>query len=271
MENELRIRNNTLSYLIPDVCKAIVEILTTKYVKVPNTEEEWRRISLGFLKRWQYPRALGACDGKHFRIICPPNSGSKYYTANKNHYSVIVITMVDADMKILYYRTGIEGSANDSTILMESDFKEALDVGTLNLPEVPEDQIPFHFLGDNGYSLSNRVMVPFITGLNDDLKATYNYRHSLCRHIVENGFGFLTKKISLFEAPMRVAPHRAEIITSAAAVLHNFMLTELPPPRGPTFICNDKPIYINRVHHDPKEHPHHCHQIRNALCDFFVK
>ena len=117
LENELRIRSNTLSYIIPDVCKAIVEVLTPMYVKVPNTEVEWRKISLGFLQRWQYPRALGALDGKHFRIICPWKSGSKYYTANKNHFSIIMMTIVDSDMRILYYRTGIEVTQTTNCIL----------------------------------------------------------------------------------------------------------------------------------------------------------
>ena len=101
-------------------------------------------------------------------------------------------------------------------------------------------------------------MVLFIIGLDNNLKATYNYRHSRCRCIVENGFGFLTKKFTLFEGPMRVAPHRAEIISSAMAVLHNFMPAELPPPERSIFICNDKPIYINFVQHDPNGHSHFC-------------
>ena len=69
-------------------------------------------------------------------------------------------------------------------------------------------------------------MVPFINGLEDEIKSNFNYHYSRCRKIVENGYGFLARKFKLFDRPMRVSPHRAEIITSAAAVLNNFIIKE---------------------------------------------
>lgn len=82
---------------------------------MPNTEEEWRSIADGFLQKWNLPNTLGAIDGKHIRIQCPPNSGSVFY--NYNHfYSIILLAVVDADYKIAYYDIGAEGKASDGGV-----------------------------------------------------------------------------------------------------------------------------------------------------------
>ena len=36
--------------------------------KVPQTEEEWIRISEEFEEKWNFPNCLGALDGKHIQI-----------------------------------------------------------------------------------------------------------------------------------------------------------------------------------------------------------
>lgn len=43
------------------------------------TDAEWKGIAESFCLRWQFPNCLGAVDGKHIAIVCPPNSGSRYY------------------------------------------------------------------------------------------------------------------------------------------------------------------------------------------------
>lgn len=45
----------------------------------PPTEEEWMEKAEHFWKRWQFPNCLGAVDGKHIAITCPPNFGSVYF------------------------------------------------------------------------------------------------------------------------------------------------------------------------------------------------
>lgn len=79
LENECRIKASTLAYLIPDTCRAIIEVLGPIYVQVPDSENSWKSISSEFLNIWNYPMCLGACDGKHYSIRCPPKSGSEFY------------------------------------------------------------------------------------------------------------------------------------------------------------------------------------------------
>ena len=57
---------------------------------------------------------------------------------------------------------GAEGSSNDATIYQASDFFEMLEVtGEIKLPEVPPNdplKVPFHLVGDDGFTLSKYMM-----------------------------------------------------------------------------------------------------------------
>ncbi|KAK4320926.1 hypothetical protein Pmani_008243 [Petrolisthes manimaculis] len=75
---QFRISHNLISAIIPEVCRAIYQVLKDEYVKLPSTEEEWRAIAHGYLAEWNYPLCLGALDGKRILICKPPNSGSDY-------------------------------------------------------------------------------------------------------------------------------------------------------------------------------------------------
>ncbi|KAJ8684590.1 hypothetical protein QAD02_020382 [Eretmocerus hayati] len=44
-----------------------------------QTRNDWRRIATGFEQKTHCPHCLGAIDGKHVVIQCPPNAGSGYY------------------------------------------------------------------------------------------------------------------------------------------------------------------------------------------------
>ena len=55
-----RVANNTICRIVPDTCKAIVEVLHDEYFKCPTTKEEWLEVAKGFEKRWNFPHCLGA-------------------------------------------------------------------------------------------------------------------------------------------------------------------------------------------------------------------
>ena len=74
-----RIAPSTLSKMVPTVCEAIYKIIGPEYIQLPTSEQEWLEKASAFEDLWDYPRCLGALDGKHCRIKAPGRSGTVFY------------------------------------------------------------------------------------------------------------------------------------------------------------------------------------------------
>lgn len=76
---QFRISTRAISYIIKEVCEAIIKNMRNIYLKVPSSPEEWLTVAEKFESRWQFPNCIGAMDGKHIVMQPPGNSGSYYY------------------------------------------------------------------------------------------------------------------------------------------------------------------------------------------------
>ncbi|VVD06155.1 unnamed protein product, partial [Leptidea sinapis] len=63
-----RVGMSTISKIIKETCSVIWSVLSAEYLKLPNTEEEWKAIAEAFKTKANFPHCLGALDGKHIRI-----------------------------------------------------------------------------------------------------------------------------------------------------------------------------------------------------------
>lgn len=136
-------------------------------------------------------------DGKHISIRCPSNSGSLYYNY-KQFYSIVLLAVCDAKMKVIYAHYGSFGSEGDAGIFGKCDFGKKLNNGfflnrkfsiiwfldELNLP-MPKPlrgtdlMCPFYFVGDGAFPLGQHIMKPF-GGVNLSLQQrAFNYRFVL--------------------------------------------------------------------------------------------
>ena len=98
-----------------------------------STQQEWLKISKEFEKVCGYPHCIGALEGKH---IAQRESGSGSYFYNyKGFHSQILMRLVDAQCKFLYYSTGSNGRCNDASVFNSSTLKQLLEEGRLNLPD----------------------------------------------------------------------------------------------------------------------------------------
>ena len=76
MAFQFRISKAAISYVILEVCNAILKNMQSTYLKVPSTTEEWFEIAEKFEERWQYPHCIGAIDGNIYPsdstyFVCP--------------------------------------------------------------------------------------------------------------------------------------------------------------------------------------------------------
>ena len=65
---------------------------------------------------------------------------------------------------------------------------------------------------------------------------------SRARRIVENAFGILANRFTVFLSPMSVTPQSAEKIVLASCLLHNYLRTESPSRYTPSGTCDRESI-----------------------------
>ena len=73
-----RMRKSTVSAIIKECCDAIYKVLIDIYLVPPGTND-WVAIIHDFEELWNLPNVIGALDGKHIRITCPPKIGTQFH------------------------------------------------------------------------------------------------------------------------------------------------------------------------------------------------
>lgn len=72
-------------------------------------KEKWVNVvgnAENFYSRQQFPNCIGAIDGKHIKIRCPPNSGSDFYINYKQYFSIVLLAICDAQYKFTWVDIG---------------------------------------------------------------------------------------------------------------------------------------------------------------------
>ena len=99
----------------------------------PKTHSEWKKLADDFWYLWNFPLCLGAIDGKHYAIICPPKSGNAFY---KGSFSIVLIAVADASYMFTFVDVGDYSRQSDSSVFGNFNFGQALNDGLLNIPDM---------------------------------------------------------------------------------------------------------------------------------------
>ena len=95
-----------------EVCNAVIKNLSSVFLKVPSSEEEWLEISAKFEERGQFPSCIGALDGKH---IVMSESGSHCFNYKHTH-SIVLLAVAGPDYECLYADIGTSGKVFDGGV-----------------------------------------------------------------------------------------------------------------------------------------------------------
>nr|XP_027221791.1 uncharacterized protein LOC113813923 [Penaeus vannamei] len=224
---QFRISHNLVSSIIPEVCKAIYQVLHEQYLKAPSTERDWKQVAEEYYKQWNFPNCIGALDGKRVLIAKPRNSGSEFYDY-KGHFSVIMMALVDANYKFMYVDVGASGRASDSGVWDRCTLKESIEANILNIPPsstlpVSNKQCPCVIVGDDAFPLKNYLMKPCPGRDLSEGKFIFNYRPSRARRTSENVFGIWPSRFQVFKDPINTSPENVKLIVLATCVSHNYL------------------------------------------------
>jgi hypothetical protein len=195
-------------------------------MKCPD-KQDWLRIAAEFEDKWNFPNCVGAVDGKHIVIKCPPKSGSMFFNY-KSSYSIVLLAAVDANYCFEVIDVGGYGKQADGGTFAASEFGRRFNTGQLDLPEPTAPpgcctKLPFVFVADEAFPLTPNMMRPFPgkkVGRNERI---FNYRLSRARRIVENAFGILATRFRVFHRTMDQKPQTVDKIVKATCVLHNLL------------------------------------------------
>ena len=180
---QFRVAHNTICNFIPDVCEAIFEEYNREVIVCPASSEEWLKVAEGFEKCWNLPHCVGAIDGKHIAMRCPPNGGSAYFNY-KHFHSIVLLGLVDSDYKFLNIDVGATGAGSDGGVFQRTDLREVFDDGSVDLPPpsplpgTDEPPIGYCMVGDDAFPLRPWLMKPLpIRGMMEEQRI-YNYHIS---------------------------------------------------------------------------------------------
>lgn len=194
---------------------------------MPDTEEEWRRIAKDFDERWQFPNCLGAIDGKHIRIIPPPDSGS-YFWNYKNFNSIVLMACANANYEFIWCEVGTNGRVSDGGTIQNTLFYKKLLTKELNIPNDDRclnsnTKLPFVFVGDEAFALRTDFMKPFSRAALTTERKIFNYRLSRARRIIENVFGIMSNRFRIFHSAINLRLDRIDLVVLTCCLLHNFL------------------------------------------------
>lgn len=175
------IGQSTISGIIRETCKAIIDVLSEEFLQIPSSKEHWRAIGNHYGSRWNFYNCLGALAGRHVRIECPLRSGSMYYNL-KDCNSFALMALVDARLRFIWIDVGTHGRAIDESIWNHCTLKAHNDLLDFPPPEAlpgTKEKFPYVIVGDRSFTLSSTLLTPYPAHLlerrND--RHIFNYRY----------------------------------------------------------------------------------------------
>lgn len=239
----------------------------------PPNKEKWIQIAEVFKTKAFFPNCIGALDGKHIRLVQPPNSGSMYYNY-KHFFSLVLMALCDANYCFIWIDVGAYGKDSDSGVFKETSLFKKLTENSLDIPEpisITNNENDFHKLpyvivADEAFAMTKNLMRPHGGKFLSKEKRIFNYRLTLARRYVECTFGIMCAKWRILHRPIDVKIDFANDIVKAICVLHNFVRTRdgvNKEDMNPAPLLNMSRSNSGRAIHDADK-------VRTTLTNYFV-
>ncbi|KAJ8934701.1 hypothetical protein NQ318_009576 [Aromia moschata] len=113
------IHKSTVCRIIKKVTEAICQ-LSEEYIKMPASDEDIRRVQIGFFEKAYFPRVIALIDCTHVKIQSPGAINAEIFRNRKGYFSLNVQGAVDSSYKFLNLVARWPGSTHDATIFYNS-------------------------------------------------------------------------------------------------------------------------------------------------------
>ncbi|XP_060882080.1 putative nuclease HARBI1 [Metopolophium dirhodum] len=213
--DHIQVHKSSVCRIIKRVSKCIA-CLRPLFINMPKTQNELQEVQIGFYRRCQFPKVIGAIDCTHIKIQSPNSNIGEQFRNRKGYFSFNVQAVCNSKMEIMNIVARWPGSVHDSTIfdnsLLRAQFENNEFKGCF-------------LLGDGGYPCRKYLMTPL---LNPTTAAEKKYQNAQIgtRNVIERVFGVLKRRFPVLSVGLRIQPKSALITIVATAVLHNILLKQ---------------------------------------------
>ena len=193
-------------------------------IRCDNSESGLQSRSQGFMERSSYDifqYCTGAIDGLAIHIRCPSRvevmNQARFFSSSKKKYCLNMQGVCDSQCRFIAVTCKHVGSTNDAVAFSQCSLKALCD----------QQAYPYHWNGDNAYTSSESMMVPY-PGTNLSVthptREWFNFWHSQVRITVERSFGIFVQRWGIFWQPLKFNLHNSIEIVHACCRLHNFCI-----------------------------------------------
>ncbi|CAF3307254.1 unnamed protein product [Rotaria sp. Silwood2] len=222
------IGKTTATLILHEFCDVLVNLFFNCIIKFPTTNSEIQETMNEFFTQHGYPMCVGAVDGTHIGIKPPGGAESDYYNYKKYH-SILMLAVVNSNLKFTYVNIGAPGRCNDASVYNRSSLAQVIknDIYANNYMVINSTRIQSHMIADSAFSLSRTLLKPFSQKPNMPRSHTlFNYRLSRCRSTIERAFGALKNRFRLLHKKMEFELNNTIKIIQATTILHNLCVDE---------------------------------------------
>lgn len=133
---------------------------------------------------------------------------------------------MNANYEFIYVDIGAEGKNADGGCWNHCNLYKAINDGAVEFPpdvELDNFSIPCHFVADDAFPMTNRILKPYGHKLLSRRQMIFNYRLSRARRLVENVFGIIASRFRVLKTDIGMNVESATDIVMAVCVLHNML------------------------------------------------
>lgn len=234
----------------------------------PTTAKEWVDIADEFEKKWQFPHCMGAVDGKHVRIVPPPESGS-YYFNYKNTHSIVLMAIANANCEFIYCDVGTNGRISDGGVISNTTFYEQLVSVNLKIPlssrlSHNDKILPYVFIGDEAFAMRPDFLKPYPRDKLNKETRIFNYRLSRARRVVENAFGIMASRFRVLQTAINMNVSNIDVVVLACCVPHNFLRKKCPQSYSNSEVLDSENVDDGSVHLGARCNPDTMHDLQRG-------
>lgn len=213
-----------LAKIIVETCDCIIEALKD-YIKCPQTEEEWMRVSTTFERTTRFPSCLGAACARHIELRKASKADSDYLNERRRP-SVLLTAVVDSNYEFLVVDTCPSGHLsedNPPNRILERKLR------TTKLPcQLNSNQLPYVFVADESFKLQENFMVPY-RAVNDkggEANKLFNRQLVRANQRAAKTLAIMAWRFGVLQTPVNLEAKKVQTIVKACCYLHNFFKRE---------------------------------------------